>query len=45
MLVKLAWADAQTFSRTSDMIVSVASGLGLTDAQIDALFVAAAAIE
>lgn len=45
MLVKLAWADAQTFSRTSDMIVSVAAGLGLTDAQIDALFIAAAVIE
>lgn len=45
MLVKLAWADAQSFVRTSDMIVSVAAGLGLTDAQVDALFVSAAVIE
>ena len=43
-LAKLAWATAQVFNRSSPTVAAMASALGLTDAQIDALFVAGAAI-
>ncbi len=43
-LAKLAWSTAQVFNRTSPTVAAMASALGLTDAQIDALFVAGAAI-
>lgn len=45
MLAKLAWADAQTFKRNSPTVLTLGSALGLTEAQLDELFVAAAKIE
>lgn len=45
MLARLAWTDAQEFRRTSPTLLAMASALSLTDAQLDALFVAAAGIE
>lgn len=44
-LLVLAWQDAQTFKRHSPMVVDLGKVLGLTAAQIDELFIAAAAIE
>lgn len=41
---RLAWKEALGFERHSDMILSAAALLGLSDAQLDALFVAAAQI-
>lgn len=41
---RLAWTEASMFDRQSDMIADAANLLGLTDAQLDALFVAAAQI-
>lgn len=43
-LLKLAWADAQTFERASPTIAAMAGSLGLTDAQVDDLFQAASVI-
>lgn len=40
----LAWQDAQVFDRNSPTINALAKGLGLTDAQVDALFITAAGI-
>ena len=45
MEMKLAWQDAQTFKRTSSFVNGMASLLGLTDQQVDDLFVLAAAVE
>jgi hypothetical protein len=45
MLAKLAWADAQEFKRTSPSLLGIAGAIGLTDAQLDNLFTAAAGIE
>ncbi|MTD34141.1 hypothetical protein [Paludibacterium denitrificans] len=45
MMLKLAWQDAQTFKRYSPFITGVGQLLGLTDAQLDALFVSASLIE
>lgn len=45
MLAKLAWQDAQEFKRTSPTITAMAGALGLTDAQVDALFTTAAGID
>jgi hypothetical protein len=45
MLARLAWQDAQEFKRQSPTVLAMASALGLTDAQIDELFIAAAGIE
>lgn len=42
---RLAWKEAAGFERYSDMILSMAAVLGLSDAQLDALFVAAAQIK
>lgn len=45
VIAKLAWWDAQEFRRQSPTIAAMAKALGLTDAQIDELFIAAAGIE
>jgi len=44
MLMKLAWQDAQEFQRSSVTVSAMASALGLSAAQTDALFIAAAQI-
>lgn len=44
-VAQLAWSDATEFTRDSPTIATMAAALGLTSAQVDALFVAAAAIE
>ncbi len=43
--VQIAWADALEFRRTSPTILALAGALGLSDAQVDDLFAAAALIE
>ncbi len=45
MLARLAWQDAQEFKRQSPTVLAMASALGLTDEQIDELFITAAVIE
>lgn len=40
-LAAIAWADASEFRRTSPTIAALAAGAGLTDADLDALFIAA----
>lgn len=45
MLARLAWQDAQEFRRQSPTMLFMAATLGLTDAQLDALFTTAAGIE
>lgn len=42
--VQIAWEYATEFPRRSPTIAALASQLGLTDAQVDDLFIAAAAI-
>ncbi len=42
---RLAWEHAQTFKRTSPTIAGLAPLLGMTDAQLDQLFIAAAQID
>lgn len=42
---RLAWEYAQTFKRTSPTIVGLAPLLGMDDAQLDQLFIAAAQID
>lgn len=44
-LTQLAWANAQEFRRDSAMLLTLAATLGLTDEQLDNLFIAAAQIE
>lgn len=44
-LVRLAWSEAVEFRRGSPSVVAMAQGLGWTEQQLDALFVAAAEIE
>lgn len=44
VLVKLAWAEATPFERNSPTVSWLASALGLTDQQVDDLFIAAAQI-
>lgn len=41
---QITWATASEILRTDPLIVSIGTGLGLTQAQIDALFVAAAGL-
>jgi hypothetical protein len=41
---KLAWTDAQDFERSSPTVASMAAALGLTDTQLDQLFVTAKGI-
>jgi hypothetical protein len=43
-LVPLAWNNAQTFDRNSSTVATLGPALGLTDAQIDSLFIAASTI-
>lgn len=43
-LAQLAWAEATEFHRNSPTIAGLAAGLGLTEAQVDDLFRAAAKI-
>jgi hypothetical protein len=43
-LVPLAWDNAQTFDRNSATVAALGPALGLTDAQIDSLFIAASTI-
>lgn len=45
MEMKLAWQDAQTFKRTSSFVIGMASLLGLTEQQLDDLFILAASVE
>jgi hypothetical protein len=44
-IARLAWTDAQEFRRESPNVIAIAARLGLTDKQLDDLFVAAAQIE
>jgi len=44
-ITQLAWSDATEFTRDSPTIATMAGALGLSSAQVDALFVAAAAIQ
>jgi len=44
MIQKLAWQDALTFERNSPTMAAMAGALGLTGAQLDQLFITAAAI-
>lgn len=44
-LARLAWQDAQEFRRTSPTVLSLSANLGLTEAQLDALFTTAAGID
>jgi hypothetical protein len=43
-LVPIFWNNAQTFDRTSATVATLGASLGLTDAQIDSLFIAASTI-
>lgn len=44
-LAQLAWANAQEFRRESPTVLQLGQALGLTDKQLDDLFIAAASIE
>ncbi len=44
-LAQIAWADAQVFRRDSPTIAALAAAIGMTEAQIDALFIQAAQIQ
>lgn len=44
-LTGLAWQNAQVFKRTSPMVLNMAQALGLSDQQLDDLFIAASQIE
>lgn len=44
-LAKLAWADAMEFERQSPTIAALAGAVGLTEHDIDALFITAAGIK
>jgi hypothetical protein len=43
-LVPIFWNNAQTFDRNSATVATLGGALGLTDAQIDSLFIAASTI-
>lgn len=45
MLVKLAWDNAQDFERTSPSLITLAGQLGLTDTDLDQLFISASTIK
>lgn len=40
--IVIAWQDASVWERTSPTIADIASALGMTDAELDALFIQAA---
>jgi len=42
---KLAWSDAQEFLRSSPTVAAMGAAMGLTSAQLDQLFLAAAEIK
>jgi len=44
-ITQLAWAEVIEFRRNSPTILALQGAMGLTDAQLDALFLAASAIE
>lgn len=44
-MYRRAWDDLQEFRRDSEMLAAVAGMLGLSSAQIDALFILAASIQ
>lgn len=44
-LTRMAWAEATEFKRTSPLVVSLGTQLGLSESQLDDLFRSAAAIE
>lgn len=44
-LTVLAWKNAQEFKRTSPMVLNMAQALGLSEQQVDDLFIAASQIE
>lgn len=44
MIARLAWQDAQEFRRLSNTVIEMGLVLGITDAQLDDLFEAAATI-
>jgi len=44
-MYRRAWDDLQEFRRDSEMLAAIAEMLGLTSAQIDALFILAGSIE
>jgi len=44
-IAKLAWADAQEFRRTSPTVLAMGAALGLTEQNLDELFMAASVIE
>ncbi len=43
-LAKLAWDNALSFERSSPTLATLAGALGLTDADLDALFISASEI-
>ena len=43
-ITQMAWKDAQEFRRNSPTILAMASALGMSDAQVDDLFIAASEI-
>jgi hypothetical protein len=45
MLARLAWQDAIEFRRESPTVAAMGAALGMSDADIDALFVSASEIE
>jgi hypothetical protein len=45
VLAQLAWADAQAFERSSPTIAAMAAAVGLSAAEVDALFIAADQIQ
>lgn len=45
LIVKLAWTDALEFRRHSTTVLSLAGAIGMSSAQLDALFISAAQIE
>lgn len=44
-IAQLAWSEATEFRRNGPMMIEIANGLGLSDDQIDDLFLAAMAIQ
>lgn len=44
-MTKLAWSDAQDFLRNSPTVAAMGAAMGLTAAQLDALFIAAREIK
>lgn len=43
-VIQLAWTEAQTFDRLSPLLNTLATSMGLTDREVDELFLAAQAI-